>query len=724
MTVLEGKPPPERRVRTPTVLQMEAVECGAAALATIMGYHGKWRPLEEVRTACGVSRDGSKAKNILLGARHYGFEAKGMKARLESALATPFPYIAFWNFNHFLVVEGYRKGKVYLNDPGTGPRTVTLEEFDRAYTGVILVFSPGERFVRDPRPPGLLARLAPRARLVHSSIVLAVFISLTMVVPGLLVPGFSKIFIDEVLIDGKDDWLRPLLLAMVVTAIVSALLEWLRQNLLLRMETKLALADSARFVWHLLRLPITFFSQRHAGDISHRIDANDRIAMIVAGRLGESVASLLTVVFYAVVMVLFDWLLALVAIGLACVNVGIFRLLARRRADASMRMEQDFGQFQAASVTGIHAIETLKATGTDDDYFERWAGFQAKHLNNMRRLGGYNVASTAFPPLLNGLTIAAVLGLGGFRIIDGAMTVGTLVAFQALIQNFTGPIDSLVTVGGEFQELGADLARADDVFRYDRDRRYRHEDDPEGHGGDRLTGRLEMRGVTFGYSALEPALIEGFDLSLQPGARVALVGGSGSGKSTLAKLVSGLYEPWSGEILFDGVPIADIPADTLTSSIASVSQEIVLFGGTVRDNLSTWDSTLDDEAMLRALRDAEILSVVSTRGGALEAEVDEGGANFSGGQAQRLEIARALATDPSILILDEATSALDPATEQAIDEHVRRRGCTTLIVAHRLSTIRDADEIIVLDRGKVVERGTHDELLAADGAYARLIGQD
>jgi NHLM bacteriocin system ABC transporter peptidase/ATP-binding protein len=715
---------PNARVQTPTVLQMEAVECGAAALSIIMSYHGKWRPLDELRVECGVSRDGSNAKNILYGARRNGFEAKGRRAEVDTALRGPFPYIAFWNFNHFLVVEGFKNGIVYLNDPAMGPRKVTLQEFDDAFTGIMLVFKPDVSFKKDPKPPGLLSRLLPRTRSIRTSIMLAVLISLTMVVPGLLVPGFSKIFIDEILIQGQQDWLRPLLMAMGITAIVSASLSWLSQSLLLRMETKLALADSTRFVWHMLRLPISFFEQRHPGDISNRIDANDRIASLVAGQLGESVVSLITVIFYGVVMFFFDPLLAFIAIVLSLTNVLIFRSLSRRRGDASIRMQQDFGQFQSASVTGIRAIETLKATGTDDDYFQRWAGFQAKHLNNMRRIGSYNIVATAFPPAIDGLIVAAILGIGGYRVLEGGMTAGSLIAFQILIQNFSRPINSLVAVGGAFQELNADLARSDDVFTQARDSRFQQEEsDPPQHTA-QLTGSIELRDLNFGYSILAPPLIENFNLSLRPGSRVALVGGSGSGKSTIAKLMSGLYKPWEGEILFDGIPLQQISVDTLTASIASVSQEIVLFGGSIRSNLSLWDETLPDSVMIQALRDAQIYDVVSARGEGLDLEIDEEGSNFSGGQAQRLEIARALSCTPRILILDEATSALDPATEKLIDENIRRRGCTCIIVAHRLSTIRDADEIVVLDKGKVVERGSHDELIAARGYYFNLISDE
>lgn len=716
-----SRPRRHRRARTPTLLQMEAVECGAAALGILLHHFGRHPPLEELRVECGVSRDGSKASDILRAARRYGCEAKGMRLEPSAALALPFPFIAHWNFNHFLAVEGVRGKTVFLNDPATGPRNVTLDAFDAAFTGIVLRITPGPDFRPDAKPSGLLRQFLPLLRQAGSAVPLSALIGLLLIVPGLLIPAFTKIFIDEVLIREQADWLRPLIVAMTVTAVVYGALTWLQQLVLLRAQTTLAVAGSSRFLWHLLRLPMEFFTQRHAGDVANRVGANDRLAGVAASQFGAGVVNTVAAGFYALVMLSLDATLAVVCVALGSANLALWTLLARRREDAGRRLAQDLGRFESATVTGILAIETLKATATDDDYFARWSGLQANHNSNQRQLGAYGVATSAAEPLIGGLTTAAILGLGGLRVVEGGMTIGTLVAFQMLVQSFMGPLAALVTAFGALVEAKADLARVGDVMRHPRARPFAAPAPAEAAPPHRLEGRVTLEGVSFGYQRHAPPLIDSFDLEVAPGARVALVGGSGSGKSTLAKLIAGLHQPWSGAIRFDGTPMEAVARSTLVASVGVVGQEIHVLSGSVRENLSLWDPTVADRALAEALRDADLMEVVAARPRGLSGVVDEGGANFSGGQAQRLAIARALARGPSILILDEAMSALDPLAEQRIDEAIRRRGCTCIVVAHRLSTVRDADEIIVLDRGRVVERGRHDDLIGHDGAYRRLM---
>ncbi|MGQ9369421.1 NHLP family bacteriocin export ABC transporter peptidase/permease/ATPase subunit [Azospirillum sp. ST 5-10] len=713
------------RAVTPTLLQMEAVECGAAALGIVLHHFGRHPPLEELRVECGVSRDGSKASDILRAARRYGCEASGMRLEPAAALAMPFPFIAHWNFNHFLVVEGVRGGTVFLNDPATGPRRVTMVEFDAAFTGIALCVRPGPEFTRDARPPGVLRQVAPLLARAGSAVPLAVLISLLLIVPGLLIPAFTKIFVDDYLIHENTGWLRPLIAVMLATAVLYGGLTWLQQLVLLRAQTALAVAGSARFLWHLLRLPVEFFTQRHTGDVANRVHANDRLAAIAAREVGASAVNAITAAFYALVMLALDPLLATVCLLLGTTNLAVWKLMARRREDAGRRLAQDLGRFESATVTGILAIETLKATATDDDYFGRWSGLQANHNANQRRLGSYGLVAAGFQPLVSGLTTAAILGIGGLRVVDGHMTIGTLVAFQMLVQSFMGPLSALVAVFGTLIEAKADLARVADVLRHPRALPFA---EPAAAPAQppvpirRLAGRVTLEGVTFGYQRYAPPLIEGFDLEVAPGARIAVVGGSGSGKSTLARLIAGLHRPWSGTIRFDGVPMDALPRAALVASVGVVAQEVHVLAGTVRENLSMWDPTVADRALIAALRDADIMEVVAARPGGLSDRIAEGGANFSGGQAQRLAIARALARDPAILVLDEAMAALDPVTEQRIDEAIRRRGCTCIVVAHRLSTVRDADEIVVLDRGRVAERGSHDALIERDGVYRRLMG--
>ena len=715
------------RVKTPTLLQMEAVECGAAALGIILGYYRQMVPLPELRRECGVSRDGSKASNMLKAARGYGLQAKGFKKQLDQLQDLRPPYIVFWNFNHFLVVEGFRSSRVYLNDPGTGPRTVSLQEFDEGYTGVVLVMEPGPEFKKGGRKSSMILSLRERLQSTAAALVYCMLAGFLLTLTGLLLPVFSQVFVDDILIQGRIHWLRPLILGMVLAAVLQGLLTLLRLRYLRRLKVKLAVGMSSRFLWHILRLPVGFYAQRFAGEISYRAGFNDEVADVLSGRLATTVIDTVMVIFYALVMVQYDTVLTLIVVSFAAVNVLTLQWISRQRVDANQRLLQEYGKAAGASIAALESIETLKASGLESDFFSRWSGYYTKAINSQQELGVTNQVFSVLPTLLSALSSMALLVVGGFRVMNGHLSIGMLIAFQGLMLSFMEPVNNLVNFGSTLQELEGNLIRLDDVLCNPIDPQVEHRSIGASEQLNNLSplpklqGFLELQNITFGYSRVDPPLIENFSLSVKPGQRVALVGGSGSGKSTIAKLVSGLYEPWAGEIRFDGKLREQIPHQVLTNSVAIVEQDILLFGGTVRENLALWDATVLDKNLVRACQDAAIHDVVLSMSGGYDAELIEGAANLSGGQRQRLEIARALVNNPSILIMDEATSALDAETEKIIDQNLRRRGATCLIVAHRLSTIRDCDQIIVLDRGKVVQRGTHEELWRVEGVYSQLI---
>lgn len=714
-----GRP---RRTKVPSILQFEAVECGAASLAMILARHGAWIPLEQLRAACGVSRDGAKASNVLKAARSFGLVAKGFKKETDKLSELPWPAIVHWNFNHFVVFEGFAKGRAWINDPASGPRSVSMQEFDEAFTGVVLAFEPSADFARTRKPPGLLQSLRRRLRGSEAAIALITVISLGLVVPGVVVPALAKMFVDGVLINHQERWVAPLLIGMLLTAAARGLLMLLQQRVLIGLEAKLATAGAAMFIWHVIRLPMSFFTQRHTGEVSSRVASNDEVAKLLSGEFSTTVIHLGEAVFFAIVMLTYDVVLGGVALALAVPNTVLLRAMQARMNQTSGRVLSVYGRLGAATVGTIQNIETLKGSGLERQAFERWAGHHANSLDATREQAMQSILLSLVPSLLGGLTGVAVLGLGAWRVMSGVLTIGDLVAFQTLAQSFSAPISSFVALGATTTSVRVALQRVDDALKNRIDPLVALEEQRTGdHQHAPMRGEVELADVVFGYSRLEPALLNGIDLHLQPGMRVALVGGSGSGKSTLGRLICGLLEPWSGEIRFDGKPIGSFSQADRARSVAYVDQDIFLFEGTVRDNLTLWSRDVPNEDLTRALADAALLDDLSGRSGQLDARVEEGGRNFSGGQRQRLEIARALAGNPSILVLDEATAALDPSTETIIDDNLRRRGCTCIIIAHRLSTVRDCDEILVLKQGSVVERGAHEALLALDAEYANLI---
>jgi ATP-binding cassette subfamily C protein len=728
------KPRISQRVKTPTLLQMEVAECGAAALGIILAYYGRIVPLVELRVECGVSRDGSKAGNIIKAAHRYGMIAKGYKLELDELSSLKSPYIVFWNFNHFLVVEGIDRKRVYLNDPATGRRTVSLQQFDEGFTGVVLTFEPGQDYQRGGRKTNLILALTDRLQGSVAAIVYCMIAGFLLVIPGVAIPVFSQVFVDHILVENRFDWLRPLLLGMTLTVTLQGCLHFLQLRFLRKLKIKLSMGMSSQFLWHILRLPIDFYAQRFAGEISDRLQINDKVAEILSGQLATTVISTIMLVFYAGIMFAYDGLLTLIGLSFAAANVVVLQWVNRQRVDANMRVLQDRGKAASVAIAGLQSIETLKASALESDLFTRWSGYYAKVINAQQELESTNQTLSVLPSFLNSIATLLILMIGGLRVMDGELSVGMLVAFQSLMFSLLDPVHNLVNFGSTLQELEGDLKRLDDALRNPIDSIFSkgdpHQDDraiqdaenaPLVFSTAQLQGHVELRNITFGYSRVDRPLIQDFNLLVKPGQRVALVGSSGSGKSTIAKLICGLYQPWAGEVLFDGVSRNAIPRSVLVNSLSMVEQDIFLFGGTVRDNLTLWDTTISKSQLAKACEDAALHDVIRALPGGFDGELMEAGANLSGGQRQRLEIARALITDPTILVLDEATSALDAETEQIIDHNLRRRGCTCIIVAHRLSTIRDCDEIIVLEHGQVVQRGTHEDLRATEGVYTHLI---
>jgi NHLM bacteriocin system ABC transporter peptidase/ATP-binding protein len=707
------------RARTPSILQLEAAECGAASLAMVLGYHGRFAPLDELRVLCGVSRDGSKASSVLRAGRTFGLEAKGLKAEPHHLAELDLPLIAFVNFNHFLVVEGINDNHVWLNDPASGRRRETLDEFSDSFTGVALTFKPGADFRRGDTRPSLFASLRQRYEGVQAALWFVVLVSLALVVPGIVLPIFSRIFVDYVLIRSLDDWLTPLLIGMALTALVRFALLELQSQALLKARVHMSLATGRRLMEKLLTLPIAFFDQRFAGEIADRVRLNETLSDLLTGKVAQAAVSLISAAFFLLVMLFYHWPMTLAVAALALMNAGVLVLSNRWLSERYRKISIDRGKLAGARVAGLKDIETFKASGAEDMLFTRWTGLAVAAQNGEQRVAAISSWIAPLPALISALITVTILVWGGFAVMAGDMTLGGLVGYQTLAASFVAPVIALAGFGAELHQIRSYTGRLDDVLNQAPDARFEREDMP--FDGRLPRGRVTLDHVSFGYGPLDPPLIDNLSLELAPGARVALVGPSGSGKSTVGKLIAGIEQPREGRVMVDGRPLLDWPREALAARLAYVRQDVMLFEGTIRENLTLWDDRISEPDMIQAAKDAQIHDVIAARPGGYDAVVGEGGGNFSGGERQRMEIARALATNPTILILDEATSALDPVSEHRVMEAIRRRGITCILIAHRLSAIRDCDQIVVLETGRMTEAGDHRSLITAAGRYAALV---
>ena len=723
-----GKPaaePVKQRVTTPIVLQMHATECGAACLGSVLAHFGRWVPLTELRDRCEVSRDGSSAASILRAARHYGLECSGLSLRVDQLKKVELPLILFWQFSHFVVLEGYDEGHFHLNDPATGRRTLSAEEFAKDYSGIALRFKRGADFETGGERPGLFRQLGTLLHGSWGALAAVVACGLMLTLLALVVPASLSVFVDEVL-ENHGPW-RGLVAALLVGGILVYVLSLLKHRFLKRLSTRISVAGYDQGLSRLLRLPVAFFHHRMVGDVTDRVSSIDRVARNLTDQFLVLIVDMAMSAVLFVAMLAYDLRLALVVLALALLHALLAHILNGLRMVRSQAMRREQGLLIGVGMQMLSHADNLRMTGADDRFFSRWSGQQARELQARQHHAELGSVNGALPGLVATLRSAAILGLGGSLVMTGEMTLGALVGFYILAEMFLAPVGRYLEFADKRQGLEADLQRLEDISATAEDpvfsrRSPESKSIPTFKGRLQLAGQLELRNLTFGFNKSRPPLINDFSLVLRPGHRVALVGPSGSGKSTLARLVSGIYQPWSGEILFDGHQRDEIPEEVLRRSVSVVDQEVVLFSASVRDNITLWNPAVPDEVVIAATRDACIHDEILVRPHGYSTVVEEGGANFSGGQRQRLEIARALAGNPTVLILDEATSALDAATEKTVDEALRRRGVTCLIVAHRLSTVRDCDEIIVLDKGAEVQRGNHDELIAdQDGTYFKLV---
>ena len=715
------RPSSYRRCKTPTMIQMEATECGAVALSIILAYYGRYITLEEARIACSVSRNGSNALHLLYAARYFGLKVEAFEYDLEGLYEATLPLIAYWNFDHFLVIEGYDKKYVYINDPAHGPKRITYPELNESFTGLALTLEPGADFKPSQRVDHIWEDIWQKLKLFRVPLIFSLILGLLAMIPQLAMPVLSQVFVDRILIDHVYEWKWGILAAASGTILLATGINFLQTWILTRLSIQFSIVLSGNFFWHILRLPLLFYLQRYGGEIASRISLNETVSETIIGTALSTIINVIFAFLLVIIMLYYDVSITLIGLAVVLINLLLMIRLYRFRSDAYANYQQIQGRLTSFAIGGLETIESLKAVGREHNFLVRYGALYTNSLNTLQSMSRNDLILGTFSPFFSILGSMSVLMVGSWRIIQGRLTIGEFLALQMLYNNFVGPMLGLVNLNQTLQLLRINMTRLHDVLRNKKDPAFDQHALKQLSEIDRLQGYIELRNITYGFSPLDLPLLEDIQLSLSPGQTVALVGPSGCGKSTLIKIIGGLFKPWSGEILLDGIPSDQYPRDVITRSLAIVEQAPALFKDSLQNNITLMDPSMDQKSLIRAAQDALIHDEIMSRPGGYQSLVERQGENFSGGQRQRLEIACALFGNPSILLLDEATSAIDSTTETDILENIRRRGCACLIVAHRLSTIRNCDKIYVMESGKIVQQGTHEELIKQKGLYQKLV---
>ena len=705
------------------VMQMQALECGAACLDMILAYYGRFVPLSQLRKECGVNRDGSSLGTIISCAKYYGLDANAYKISAEELKITiECPCMLFWNGNHFVVLDGYKNGRFKINDPGAGIVTYREEEFMKEYSGICAMFSPTETFEPGGSRDSVIGYLKSNLKGALPMAVLILITTLILVLIGILQPVFPRFMLDYLLTGrASSSWNKIFFTGFIVIAVIQLIVLWIQNSYLVKMQGKMAIYSSTKFMWHVLQLPMDFFSQRYPSDIINRSFANESVAYTIIMDYVPLTLQFFSMLFYLVMMLAYSPMLTAVGIIGMIINLLVTRAASKHSSNLMRVRLKNEAEFSNAGVNGIQMIETIKSCGSESGYFRKWAGLAAEYNNGTVEINQVNTIYEAVSGFITNLMSGLILCISVGLVMRGEWTIGIVSAFAAYLNQFTAPSMALVTSIASFRELSTNIERVKDVMEYKEDSVFAEAPVTASEEYHKLTGNIEIKNVTFGYNTFKEPLIRNFSMKISPGERIAFVGSSGSGKSTIAKLLTGLCKPWEGEILYDGRKIEDIDRNIFVASVSSVDQSISMFPDTIYNNITMWDQSIPEDVVVQAAKDAEIYEDIMNCEKGMETRMIEGGRNFSGGQRQRIEIARALATEPSILIMDEATSALDAETEYKIIKGIRKKQLTTIMISHRLSAVRDCDCIIVLKNGVVLDRGTHGELMERCEYYAEMI---